>query len=186
MLSKSIFHVGLIALAGCAAEQRTIYFLPVDPVVVAPREHSLPRLAEVEVADERENAEIRVVRGSSKQSEVVLYPGVAELIDEIVTATADTALDSFHADRHSIAIECSVQEFNIGTRREKTTRVLDVFIQIALRSGSFEKTVSGSSRQTFPKTLLRKDFQDVIHAALEELADEVTFALQELGEGTST
>lgn len=186
MRSKIVIVAILIAVTGCAAEQRTIYFLPVDLVVVAPREPSLPRLARTRVTDDRPTAGMQIARGAGKEAELAMYPDAAKLVDAIVTANADAALDSYLADRDDLVIECTVLRFDILTKRKGIANVLDVFVQIELRADSSKEIVSGASRQEFNKTLVRKDFQDVIHAALKELSDEVTLALKNLDGKTNT
>lgn len=174
----------LLVVVGCAAEKRTIFFLPVDPVLIVPRQGSLVRIADVRIADLREEPEVRVVRVKRSEAELAMYPSAQALVEEIVATVADQVLASEGTTSKDFILECDILRFDVATQKDGRSTELIVFVELALRAENFQKRVSGASERIFNRPLVRKDFQDVVHTALLELADDIGTAMKELGSGT--
>jgi len=182
MLMRLLLGVLVLVVSGCAAESRTIYFLPVDLVRIAPRNEDLVSAVEVRVTDHREDPTLHAVRGSGKEVELALYPGVVELLHEMITTAADSVLAADLSVPPHIALECDVAMFDVSAQpMAGRTRVI-VRIEVTLRLDGRQWEVKGAQSHEFAEALARKHYQDVIHAALTDVANDVRAAMTEFAE----
>lgn len=179
---------GLLALviSGCAAETRTIYFLPVDMEQIAPRGEGLAGVAEVRVADQREIRTNYVVRGSGKETELALYPEISAMVQELITTAADSILATDAATPSKIALECDITRFDVLTEPTAGRQKVIVNVEVNLRVDERQWQINGSRSQEVDGALARVHFQDVIHLALGDVAQGVRMAMTELAEGRET
>jgi hypothetical protein len=177
MIKRSIFLLVFLPVAGYAAENLAIFFLPIDPVVVMPRQQSLVNVVDVQVLDHREQTTIQVDRGTDEEYELALYPGIAAVVDEILTTAVDSILAKNGGVLSDNVVECRILQFDVSTTRTRRSTELIVSIDIALRIGDEDRIVSSTREQVFDDALDRTSFQIVIHQALADVANKASIVV---------